>query len=131
MDIKVNIADKSGKTVKKELKEDQASSLYNKKIGDKFHGELIDMPGYEFEVAGGSDYCGFPMRKDVQGTMRKAILTTTGTGNKYIRKGMRLRRTVAGNTIFNKTTQVNLKVVKHGAEPLIKEESKAEDKAAE
>jgi len=92
MDIKINIADKSGKTVKKELKEDQASSLYNKKIGDKFHGELIDMPGYEFEVAGGSDYCGFPMRKDVSGTMRKAILTTTGLGNKYVRKGMRLRR---------------------------------------
>jgi len=128
MDIKINIADKSGKTVKKELKEDQASSLYNKKIGDKFHGELIDMPGYEFEVAGGSDYCGFPMRKDVSGTMRKAILTTTGLGNKYVRKGMRLRRTVAGNTIFNKTTQVNLKVVKHGAEPLIKEESKSEEK---
>jgi small subunit ribosomal protein S6e len=128
MDIKINIADKSGKTVKKELKEDQASGLYNKKIGDKFHGELIDMPGYEFEVAGGSDYCGFPMRKDVQGIMRKAILTTTGLGNKYVRKGMRLRRTVAGNTIFNKTTQVNLKVVKHGAEPLFTEAPKEDKK---
>ena len=124
MDIKINIADKSGKTVKKELKEEQAIGLHGKKIGDKFYGEILDMPGYEFEVAGGSDYCGFPMRKDVQGTMRKAILMTTGTGNKYVRKGMRLRRTVAGNTIFNKTTQVNLKVVKHGAEPLIKEEAK-------
>lgn len=124
MDIKVNIADKSGKTIKKEIKDEQAQALHGKKIGDKFHGELIDMPGYEFEISGGSDYCGFPMRKDVNGIMRKAILTTTGTGNKYNRKGMRLRRTVAGNTIFVKTTQVNLKVIKYGSEPLIKEEEK-------
>ncbi|HIH31334.1 TPA: 30S ribosomal protein S6e [Candidatus Woesearchaeota archaeon] len=124
MDMKINIADKTGKTLKKEFKDDQASVLYNKKIGDKINGELIDMPGYEFEIAGGSDYCGFPMRKDVNGIMRKAILTTTSLGNKYKRKGMRLRRTVAGNTIYNRTSQVNLKVIKHGAEALIKEEKK-------
>lgn len=126
MDLKINIADKSGKTIKKELKDEQGQVLYGKKIGDKFHGEVLDMPGYEFEIAGGSDYCGFPMRKDVNGIMRKAILTTTGKGNKYKRAGMRLRRTVSGNTIFNKTTQINLKVLKHGTEPLIKETS--EDK---
>jgi len=126
MDIKINIADKSGKTVKRELKEDQATSLHGKKIGEKIHGELIEMPGYEFEISGGSDYCGFPMRKDVNGIMRKAILTTTGVGNKYNRKGMRLRRTVAGNTIYNKTTQINLKVLKYGPEALVKE--KAEEK---
>ena len=111
MDLKINIADKSGKTVKKELKEDQASVLHNKKIGDKIHGEVLDLPGYEFEISGGSDYCGFPMRKDVNGIMRKAILVTKGFGNKYNRKGMRLRRTVAGNTVYNKTSQVYLKVV--------------------
>ncbi|MEM4637816.1 MAG: 30S ribosomal protein S6e [Candidatus Woesearchaeota archaeon] len=131
MDIKINIADKSGKTVKKELKEEQASLLYGKKIGDKFHGEIIDMPGYEFEITGGSDYCGFPMRKDVQGILRKAILTTTGIGNRYKRKGMRLRRTVAGNTIYNKTSQVNVKVIKYGSEPLIKEESEKKESEKE
>ena len=128
MDIKINIADKSGKTVKKDFKEEQASSLHGKKIGDKFHGEILDMPGYEFELAGGSDYCGFPMRKDVNGIMRKSVLTTKGFGNKYNRKGMRLRRTVAGNTVYNRTTQVNLKVIKYGSEPLITEEKKAEEK---
>jgi len=121
MDLKINIADKSGKTIKKELKEEQATVLQGKKIGDKIHGEVLDMPGYEFEISGGSDYCGFPMRNDVNGVMRKAILITTGIGNKYNRKGMRLRRTVAGNTIYNKTSQVNLKVLKYGAEPLITE----------
>ncbi len=129
MDIKINIADKkSGKSVKKELKEQEAMALHGKKIGDKINGELIDMPGYEFEISGGSDYCGFPMRKDVTGILRKAILTTTGIGNRYKRAGMRLRRTVAGNTVYAKTTQVNLKVLKHGAESLIKEEAKVEEK---
>ena len=128
MDLKINIADKSGKTLKKELKEEQASVLYGKKIGDKLHGELLELHGYELEISGGSDYCGFPMRKDVNGVMRKAILITKGLGNKYNRKGMRLRRTVAGNTVYNKTAQINLKVLKFGSEPLIKEETKTEEK---
>ena len=128
MDLKINIADKSGKAIKKELKEDQATVFHGKKIGDKIHGELLNLPGYEFEISGGSDYCGFPMRKDVNGIMRKAILTTKGLGNNYNRKGMRLRRTVAGNTVYNKTSQLNLKVLKYGPEPLVKEEPKAEEK---
>ncbi|MGV8086820.1 MAG: S6e family ribosomal protein [Candidatus Woesearchaeota archaeon] len=121
MDLKLNIADKSGKCIKKELKEDQATVFHGKKIGDKINGEMLDLAGYEFEISGGSDYCGFPMRSDVTGIMRKAILTTKGLGNNYNRKGMRLRRTVAGNTVYNKTSQLNLKVLKYGPEPLIKE----------
>jgi len=128
MDLKLNIADKSGKCIKKELKEDAAGFLFGKKVSDKIRGESIDMPGYEFEITGGSDYCGFPMRKDVNGVMRKQILTTTATGNKYKRAGMRLRRTVAGNTIHNKTSQVNLKVIKYGPTPLIAEAPKEEKK---
>lgn len=126
MDLKINIADKSGKCVKKELKDAEASVLHGKKIGDKFNGEVLDMNGYELEIAGGSDYCGFPMRKDVNGIMRKAILTTKGLGNKYNRKGMRLRRTVAGNTVYAKTTQLNLRVVKYGSTPLVAAEEKKE-----
>ncbi|MFA5797889.1 MAG: S6e family ribosomal protein [Candidatus Woesearchaeota archaeon] len=122
MDVKINIADsKSGKCIKKELKDDQATFLHGKKLGEKITGESFDMPGYEFEIAGGSDYCGFPMRKDVNGIMRKQILTTTGLGNRYKRAGMRLRRTVAGNTVYAKTSQLNLKVVKYGSEAFIKE----------
>ena len=124
MDLKINIADKSGKTVKKEFKEEQAAVFHGKKIGDKINGELLEMPGYEFQISGGSDYCGFPMRSDVNGIMRKAILTTQGLGNNYTRKGMRLRRTVAGNTVYNKTSQLNLKVLKYGPEPLVAEVKK-------
>jgi len=127
MDLKINIADKSGKCIKKELKEDQAVVFHGKKLGDKINGELLDLSGYEFQISGGSDYCGFPMRSDVNGIMRKAILTTKGLGNTYSRKGMRLRRTVAGNTVYNKTSQLNLKIIKYGPEPLVAE-VKAEEK---
>ena len=126
-EFKIVVGNK-GKSYSKALNENESSAFLNKKMGEKIEGSSFGFSGYEMEITGGSDYCGFPMRKDVSGTMRKAILTTSGLGNKYVRKGMRLRRTVAGNTIFNKTTQVNLKVVKHGAEPLIKEESKSEEK---
>ncbi len=128
MDLKINIADKSGKCIKKELKEDQAVIFHGKKLGDKINGEMIELPGYEFQISGGSDYCGFPMRGDVSGIMRKAILTTKGLGNTYSRKGMRLRRTVAGNTVYNKTSQLNLKVLKYGPVPLVAEAAPAEKK---
>ena len=44
---------------------------------------------------------------------------------KKIGKGMKQRKTVAGNTVHEKTSQVNLKVVKAGKGPL------GEDKPAE
>ena len=46
-------------------------------------------------------------------------------------EGMRSRKTVAGNTIFEKTAQINLKVTKQGKEPLPMpepKEAKAEEK---
>ena len=58
------------------------------------------------------------MRKDVVGPARKRILTTKGVGMRTNRKGLRLRKTVAGNTVHEKTTQVNLKVLKAGKSPL-------------
>ena len=132
MEFKVNIGDpKSGKTLKKVYSEDDTRFFIGKKIGVVIKGDLIGFPGYEFEITGGSDYCGFPMRKDVAGIARKKVLVTKGFGNKGAkRKGLRYRRTVAGNTVFSKTAQINLKVVKAGSKPLIekKEEKKEEAK---
>ena len=126
VEFKINISDiKTGKTYKKEVKDDDVKHFIGKKIGDKINGEVLDLPGYEFEITWGSDYCGFPMRKDVTGMARKAILTTAGLGNKYKRAGMRVRRTVAGNTIYARTSQINLKILKHGKEPLEKKEEAA------
>lgn len=118
-EIKLNLGYK-GKS--KKVTVEDAKFLHGKKIGDKVKGEGIDMPGYEFEVTGGSDASGFPMRRDVDGTGRKKILATSGVGiRKLPRKGMRVRKLVAGNTIHAKTAQINMKVLKVGKEDIFAE----------
>jgi small subunit ribosomal protein S6e len=124
MEFKVNIGDpKSGKTAKLVVTGDQTKALLNKKIGDKVKGEDIGFPGYEFQMTGGSDYCGFPMRKDVLGVARKKILIVKGVGVRKNEDGRKIRKTVAGNTVHPNTAQVNLKVVKHGEKPLVEEKA--------
>jgi small subunit ribosomal protein S6e len=128
-EIKVVVNDpKTGKSYQKTISEKDSKGLYNYKIGQKIKGELINMPGYEFLITGGSNNAGFPMRKDIEGPGKKKILIVEGTGvkrkttktkkGKLRFHGIRLRKTVAGNTISELTSQVNLKVIKYGKEPL-------------
>lgn len=120
MEFKVNIGDPSTKRcVQKIVSGKEAEFFLKKKIGEKINGDQIGFPGYEFEITGGSDYCGFPMRKDVKGTVRKRILIVSGVGIRKNLRGRKVRKTVAGNTIYSKTAQINLKVLKTGATPLI------------
>lgn len=116
-----------GKSVQREIAEADTKPLYGRKIGDTLKGELFGLTGYEFEVTGGSDYCGFPMRKDVPGFNRKHILAVQGIGLKKTEQGVRHRKTVCGNTIYPRTAQINVKVLKEGKEQLVqaKEEAKA------
>jgi small subunit ribosomal protein S6e len=132
--FKLVIGTKEGKCLQKEVAEPDANSFLGKKVGDKIAGEAIGFTGYEFEITGGSDYAGFPMRKDVQGVGRKKILAVEAIGLKKTLKGMRTRKTVCGNTIHPKIAQINMKVIKAGATPLPmpapkpKEEKKEEKK---
>ncbi|MBD3313504.1 hypothetical protein GF345_03610 [Candidatus Woesearchaeota archaeon] len=135
MELKIVISDpKTGKSVQRELKDDAALALKGKRIGDTFKGESIDFTGYEFKITGGSDYAGFPMRKDIPGAGRSKVLEVSGVGvnnkRKYrdkqlkglrTMKGMRQRKTVAGNTIYAKTAQVNVMITKAGKENLFAE----------
>ena len=130
MDVKVNIGDpKTKKCVQKEIKD--TNVFLGKKLGEKIEGDNFGFAGYEFEITGGSDDCGFPMRQDADGIGRRRILAVEGIGMKKWGKGVRQRKTVAGNTVHDKTSQINLKVIKSGKEPLFeekKEEAKAEEK---
>ncbi len=126
MEVRLCIGDpKSGKTAKAVLAEDKVKPLLNKKIGDHVKGEELGYAGYEFEITGGSDYCGFPMRRDVGGTMRRKILIVGGTGLRKNEPGRKVKKNVAGNTIYANTAQVNLKVLKHGHAPLVEEKAEA------
>lgn len=142
VDFKVVISTKDGKSVQREVKEPESAVFLGKKIGEVIKGESINLTG-ELQISGGSDYCGFPMRKDVPGTGRKRILAVTGIGLRKKGKGQRQRKTVCGNTIHAKISQINLKVVKEGKEKLggepekkgaaeaPKQETKAEEKPKE
>ena len=126
MEIKLVLSDsKTGKSYQKIVKDADAKRFMGLRLGNVVKGEIKNLPCYEFEITGGSDFAGFPMRRDVPGTLRKKILTVSGIGVKKIGKGVKQRKTVAGNTVHEKTSQVNLKVVKEGKGPL------GEDKPAE
>jgi len=115
--IKMVINDpKNGKSYKKEANVDLAGI----KIGNKIDGNIIGLRGYELELRGGSDLAGFPMRKDIPGGMRKRALFGSGTGIRKRIKGVKLRRTVVGNTFSAQCVQANLKVIKYGDESLEK-----------
>jgi len=131
--FKVIISDpKQGKSLQKEVDSAEVTSFKRKKIGDKIDGKALGYDGYELEITGGSDNSGFPMRKDVEGIARKRILIVSGVGlRKKTRKGMRKRKTIAGNTISLKTAQINLKVIKYGKAKLEFAKKEAEGEAKE
>ncbi len=116
MAFKINISDKgiSWRT------ESNAEFLIGKSVGDKVNGEELgrDFEGYEFEITGGSDNSGFPLYKEVEGIGLRRVLLKKGWGMHNKRKGVRLRKTVRGKTIFEKTVQINMKLVKEGGKKL-------------
>ena len=124
-EFKLTIGDpKKGKCYQKTATDNNAKAFIGLKIGDNVKGDSIGLAGYEFKITGGSDYCGFPMRKGISGA-RKRVLIERGVGFKGKGKGVRKRRTVCGEAIYDKITQINLKILKYGKAPL------AEEKAAE
>jgi len=142
VEFKIVISDpKSGKSIQKELKDAEANALLGLKLTDKVSGDDIGFEGYEFEIRGGSDFCGFPMRKGLPGTRRKALLLGKGVGcagmERKLRKktkprrrdGFRRKKTVCPETIHETISQINLKVVKAGKVSLF--EAPAAEVAAE
>ena len=116
--FKIVLADPStGKCEQREVEGDAAKVLLGKKIGDTVPGDKFDLKGKTLLITGGSDYCGFPMRSDLPGTLRKRILVTKSVGFRGGLKGMRKRKTVAGNTIHPKIHQINLKIQVKKAAP--------------
>ena len=118
----------SGKTFQKEIKDEQARPFMGLNIGESISGDKIDLNGYELQITGGSDYCGFPMRKGILG-LRKKLVIYSSVGYRGDAKGIKRRKTVCGHKIHDKISQINLKVTKQGAKKLseifgIAEESK-------
>jgi len=128
MPFKINISTKKGKTYKLET---EAPALKQYKLGDTIKGEEIspDLAGYEFEITGTSDFAGFTSMKGVEGIGLKKVLLGYGKamhkrskGDKKkprsLTGGLRLRKTVRGNTISDAISQINIKVLKEGGKKL-------------
>ncbi|MDP1729325.1 MAG: S6e family ribosomal protein [archaeon] len=115
MVFKINTAHK-GRTWKCEIDNEE---LIRTKIGDKINGNLIsqELEGYELEITGTSDISGFPgIKGEIGGQLRKRLLTKNQTGMRNSRHdGLRLRKTVRGEEVSEKTSQINLKVLKEGS----------------
>src|SRR3989338_720560 len=131
--FKLCISDPStGKTFQKEVKDSMARPFIGLNIGESIKGDNFEMGGYEFQITGGSDYCGFPMRKGILG-QRKKITIYGGVGFRGAEKGIQRRKTVCGHKIHENISQVNLKVLKAGAKKLNEifgvPEGKQEEKA--
>ena len=130
MAFKINISEKSGKTYKLEIENEE---LVGKVLHEKVQGNSVlpDLEGYEFEITGASDNAGFPAMENVEGIGLKRVLLTYGFGMKKRPrregkvkrsnpkpKGLRLRKTVRGKIISPAITQINLKVIKEGSKKL-------------
>lgn len=121
----------SGRTFQREVKDNEAKPFIGLNIGESIKGDTFGFSECEFMVTGGSDYCGFPMRRGILG-LRKKITIYGGVGYKGGSKGIKKRKTVCGHKIYEKTSQINLKLTKQGSKKLAEIfglEDKKEEKA--
>lgn len=86
---------------------DKAQQLLGLRIGDRFDGSIVGLPGKILEIRGGSDSSGFPMRPDIPGGVKKRVLLSTPPGFHPRENGERRRKTVRGNVIVEDTVQIN------------------------
>src|SRR3989338_4369165 len=129
--FKLCISDPStGRTFQKEVKDNFARPFIGLNLGETMKGDSIEINGYEFEITGGSDYCGFPMRKGILG-VRKKITIYCGVGFRGDAKGIKRRKTVCGHKIHERISQINLKVIKQGTKKLAEIFGAAEAKKEE
>jgi small subunit ribosomal protein S6e len=96
------------------------SGLVGKSIGDEVDGSLLRLDGYKLVITGGSDRDGFPLRRDLPGSIKKRILLAGGVGYHPKLKGRKERRMLRGREISPDTSQINLKIVGYGSTPVEK-----------
>jgi small subunit ribosomal protein S6e len=104
--FKLNISDKKGKTITKEVKEKDASPFLGLQVGTELDAAIIGEAG-KLKISGGSDKSGVPLRADIHGGARKYILLSRGVGLRDAEKGQRIRKLIRGNTITEEVYQIN------------------------
>lgn len=103
--FKLTISDTKGKSITKELKDNEGIPFLGHKIGDEIDASTAGLQGKLF-IKGGSDRSGVPMRRDIHGPQKKYVLLTQGVGLKA-KKGERYRKLMRGNTVSEEVYQIN------------------------
>ncbi|MDE1862643.1 MAG: 30S ribosomal protein S6e [Thaumarchaeota archaeon] len=119
--FKLNISDRKGRTVSREVKEKDASPFLGLLVGSEIDAALVGEAG-KLKVTGGSDKSGVPLRPDIHGGARKYILLSAGVGLRNAETGQRVRKLIRGNTITEEVYQINC---------MLDGELKVEEKPAE
>ncbi len=128
--FKVIVSDpQTGASKVVELEEARATPFIGRRVGETLDGTVVDLPAHKVQLLGGSDKDGVPMRANVHGGVRRAVVLSGGAGFKPEKKGERRRKTVRGNIITDEIAQINLKIIERpaGAAPIaLPQKAKAE-----
>jgi small subunit ribosomal protein S6e len=122
--FKLTVSDIKGKSVTKELKDNDGNPLLGLQIGNETDAAIVGLKG-KLKVTGGSDKSGVPMRRDIHGAARKRVLLSKGVGLQDAEIGQRVRKLMRGNTISEEIYQLNCKY--DGEHPVEAPEEKAEN----
>ena len=106
--FKLTVSDIKGKSVTKELKDNDGNPLLGLQIGNETDAAIVGLKG-KIKVTGGSDKSGIPMRSDIHGAARKRVLLTKGVGLQNAEIVQRVRKLMRGNTISEEIYQLNCK----------------------
>lgn len=129
-EFEVVISDpKDGNSYQKKVDGQHANRIIGKTIGGEVDGIFVGLPGYKLQITGGSDIDGFPMKKNIPGTVRKKVLGKGGVGFRSQEKGVKKKKTLRGNTVSDQLNQINMKVIDHGPKkiPKLLEEEEGEE----
>ena len=106
--LKLTISDIKGKSVSKELKDNDVNPLLGLQLGSETDASIVGLTG-KLKLTGGSDKSGIPMRTDVHGAARKRVLLVKGVGLQDVEYGQRKRKLMRGNIVSEEIYQLNCK----------------------
>jgi len=108
VNLKLTISDIKGKSISKELKDNDVNPLLGLQLGSEADASVVGLTG-KLKLTGGSDKSGVPMRTDVHGAARKRVLLVKGVGLQDVEYGQRKRKLMRGNIVSEEIYQLNCK----------------------
>jgi len=118
---------KTRRSIKMNLQDPKSQLFLGLKIGDTVDASSIGLP-VKLKITGGTDKSGIPMRGDVLGSGKRAVILSDPPGIKVKSKGYRKRKLVRGNTISADIYQINAAIVE-GNLPEVPTQQAAEEKS--